>query len=155
MNQIFATGAAVALAVILLGLGRKPKASFTSQFSGKPQLSQNSLVQSLDRNFEQKLDFSDEKLEFSSPVSPKEKFLLRKELKKLILSGPEERLIAIEIAARWDDLSVVPILKLGLRDMDSRVVLKAAQAISKYKSHPQKLSKKEVVNHPLNVFLMR
>ena len=63
---------------------------------------------------------------------------------------------AIEKAEQWGDSTVIPILKIGLRDSDSRVVIKAAKAISKFRNHPTIISKSKVaITHPLNVFLMR
>ena len=66
-----------------------------------------------------------------------------------------ERLIAVEIAGEWGDPSVIPILKIGLRDMDTRVVIKAAKAISKFRNQPIAKPTKQKISYPLNVFLMR
>ena len=90
-----------------------------------------------------------------SPITSREKYELRRHLKKMISSLPDERLLAVEMASDWGDPSVVSILKIGLRDMDSRVVIKSAKAIAKFKNQPITSSSKETINYPLNVFLMR
>ena len=73
-------------------------------------------------------------------------------MKNLIASGPEDRLIAVNAAEKWGDLSVLPILRLGLRDVDSRVVIKSAQAISRFRGCPKVLIKKKAkaIRYPLN-----
>ncbi len=70
-------------------------------------------------------------------------------------SGPEDRLIAVNAAGKWGNLSVLPILRLGLRDVDSRVVITAAQAISRFRGCPNISTKKKSTRHPLNVSRMR
>ena len=64
-------------------------------------------------------------------------------------------MLAVKLASEWGDKSVLPILKLGLRDMDSRVVIQSAEAISKFKSHSINTNKLKKTIYPLNVFLMR
>ncbi len=73
----------------------------------------------------------------------------------MISSNPDERLIAVQIADKWGDSSVIPILKIGLRDMDSRVVIYSAKAISKFRNNSVFYKSKEKISYPLNVFLMR
>ena len=91
-----------------------------------------------------------ESCHFQVPKTEKEKFLLRKKLRNLISSGPDDRLIAINTAEKWGDLSILPILRLGLRDVDSRVVIQSAQAISRFRGSPKTFKQKKAIRYPLN-----
>ena len=150
MNQLVAAGAAFFLALTFLGLGRKPKTLLNTKTSENLTVQPSSLV--IVPGGKQKVNRGIESVYFLLPKTEKEKFLLRKKLKNLIASGPEDRLIAVNTAEKWGDLSVLPILRLGLRDVDSRVVIKSAQAISRFRGCPLtlKLKQKKVINYPLN-----
>ena len=102
-----------------------------------------------------KVDSGIESFHCSLPKTEREKVFFRKKLKNWILSGPEDRLLAVNAAEKWGDFSVLPILRLGLRDVDSRVVIKAAKAISRFKGCPKTLTTKKVIRSPLNVSRMR
>ncbi len=148
MNQIVAVGAAFFLSLILLGLGRKPKTLLNTKILGNLAVQASSFV--IVPGGKQKENLEIDSLHFSLPKTKKEKFLLRKKLKNLIASGPDDRLIAVNTAEKWGDLSVLPILRLGLRDVDSRVVIKSAQAISRFRGCPKTLKDKKVIRPPLN-----
>ncbi len=159
MNEIFAGASAFALALILWGLGKKPKISLLEK--AKPQFTQvkslvfPSLVEPL-----KKSSFSipiTNKKGVDLPKSPQEKIDLRKEIHKLMSLGPEERLKAVQLADLWGSRIVVPILLKGLRDSDSRIVKASANALMKHKGMPslQKLQEETSRRPPRNVALTR
>ena len=150
MNQLVAAGAAFFLALTLLGLGRKPKTLLNTKTSENLTVQPSSLV--IVPGGKQKVKSGIESVHFLLPKTEKEKFLLRKKLQNLIESGPEDRLMAVKTAEKWGDLSVLPILRLGLRDVDSRVVIKSAQAISRFRGCPKVLKQKKAkaIRFPLN-----
>ena len=78
-------------------------------------------------------------------------------MNKLISGGPAERLKAIHIAQEWKHSSVLTILRRGLKDSDSRVVIAAASAMQKYRGVPNSERNQEVGSSlpPRNVALMR
>ncbi|AAQ00721.1 MULTISPECIES: hypothetical protein [Prochlorococcus] len=155
MNQFFAAGAALLITITLLGFGRKPKRLLATKFSGYRYVNHMSLVYRSEPAHIEKIKMHSDFFDFQPPKTAKEKSNLRKYMKGLICSGSEERLLAMEIADKWRDLSVLPILKLGLRDVDSRVVAKAASAIARFKGHSQNTKNIKLVRHPLNVSRMR
>ncbi len=157
MNQFFAAGATLVFTLVLLGLGRKPKNLFKKSFSQKlpANLEQIALVLPSTKTKRQDSEAKPNNFIFRLPTNPKEHFKLTQKLKSLISSNPEEKLLAIQIAEEWGDFSVIPVLKLGLRDMDSRIAKRAAKALSRFKGCPRKIVKKKSVSYPRNVFLMR
>ncbi len=155
MNQFFAASAALVLALTLWGTGRRPKNLFITKFSKDLPVTQLSLVERSNKAVSKQSAFSSSELVFQLPITPKDRISLKKTLRKLISQGPEERLLAVLTAEKWGDSSIVPILRKGLKDSDSRVVLTAAAAISKFKCCPKVDKSKNLVRHPLNVSLMR
>ena len=155
MNQVFTVSTLAVLTLALWLLGKKPKALMGKGFQGKSSINQPSLVQPLEPVLHRNSHLNAVQTQFKPPITSREKYELRNHLKKMISSLPDERLLAVEMASEWGDSSVVPILKIGLRDMDSRVVIKSARAISKFKNKSIDSKTKKVISHPLNVFLMR
>ncbi len=155
MNQFFAAGALVVITVMLWGIGKKPKTLLDKGISTVISINTPSLVQSIDPTLRPAGLNNSVKRSFNAPLTRREKFELRRHLKQLIISVPDQRLNAIEIAGEWGDRSVIPILRLGLRDMDRRVVIQAAKAIAKFKNKSITPNKKKAISHPPNVFLMR
>ena len=156
MNQFLAAGAAFLVALALLGLGKKPKRLFIARPSEYFGLESSSLVLPSNGSESKQSDINQEKVSFDCPKTSKERCFLQKKLKKLISSNPEDRLLAVELASEWGDFSAIPILRLGLRDMDSRVVKRAAKGIDQFRGRSIKtISKKKSVRQPLNVSLMR
>ncbi len=156
MNQFLGTGVALIIVLSIWGLGKRPKKVFNTRVSENPFFNHATLVD-FSVGFEESSSSEESSpISFRAPSNSKERYLLRKMLRSLISSEPEQRLLAIKTAQQWGDSSVLPILKLGLRDSDSRVVINAAQAISKFKgTYKQNQQKKKSVSHPLNVSLMR
>ena len=61
------------------------------------------------------------------------KSILRKEMLYLFKGSKEEKIKALKIAEFLSDKSIVPILKIGLKDMDSDIVKVSAKLIQKFK----------------------
>ncbi len=158
MNQIFAGSFALILALLLWGLGKKSRLELfqgsARNLSRNQNQEQTSLV-SLKKEFEQ-IQPSKASSEFShDPKNTQERLKLRKNLAQLISAGPEERFLAVTIAKNWKDPAVLPILKRGLRDPDSRIVAIAAQGIERFKSSSKGSQNQESLRPPLNVSRMR
>ncbi len=155
MNQFIAAGALAVITLMLWGIGKKPKFLLDKGFDGQFPINHSALVQPLEPITQPQFLSNSVRTSFKIPVNSREKIELIRHLKKLIKSLPNERLIAVEISGEWGDPSVIPILKIGLRDMDSRVVIKAAKAMSKFRNKPIAAQTKKQISYPLNVFLMR
>lgn len=57
---------------------------------------------------------------WTAPSSPLERLALERRLKADMEAGPEERLRAVRLAARWGHRSALPLLRQALRDSDAR-----------------------------------
>ncbi len=140
MNQFFTGVLVLSLSAVLWGLGRKPKISMnrgteiSAPSSKIPLILDNHDLQLDEQTFILKGNLS-ENLEFFT--NPQNKINLKRKLLKMIDLGPEERLKSVQIAAQWGDSSVLPIIKRGLRDSDTRVVALAAKAMdsNKFRSY--------------------
>ena len=160
MNQVFAGGLALIIALILWSSKKQSKASafFKSQkdaFS-KAQVTSSALV--IDKHLENqkasKLNNKNSK-PFSKTTSLNS-IETKKQLTKLISSNPTDRLLAIQIASQWDNKKALPFLRRGLKDSDSRVVIASAAGISSYKGKTIDLHKNSQTSRPpRNVSLMR
>ncbi len=160
MNEFLSAGIALVIAASLWGIGKKPKKLFKSNIHEYSYPSEiTALIKRTNDSSNQNIDHSirNNQFIFDLPRTNKERTLFRNNLKKLIAAGPEERLLAIQAASKWGDESVVPILKIGLKDFDSRIVITSAKAISKFKCSPKivKSKSKSKKSHPLNISLMR
>ena len=156
MNEFISAGVALLLALGFWGAGRRPKALFESKSpKNVSSTSYYSLVVKSEDSLNKNSDFNSPKLISSKPRTAKEKLELLNKLKKFISSVPEDRLFAIKTAREWGDPAIIPILNKGLRDFDSRVVISAAEGISKFRNQPKTIKVKSKRSHPLNVFLMR
>ncbi len=152
MNQVFAGGLALIIALILWSSKKQSKASafFKSQKDSfaKAQLSSTSLV--IEKSLQNK------KSEPFAPQLSLNSIETKKQLTRLISSNPNDRLLAIQIASQWENNKALPFLRRGLRDSDSRVVIASAAGISSYKGKTFDLHKKSQTSRPpLNVSLMR
>ena len=61
------------------------------------------------------------------------KSTLRKEMIELFKRSKEEKIKALKIAEFLSDKSILPILKLGLKDMDPDIIKVSAKLIQKFK----------------------
>ena len=160
MNQVFAGGIALIIALILWSSKKQLKGSafFKSQkdsFS-KAQLTSSALI--IDKSLQnQKSTKKNNKnfKPFSRPTSLNS-IEIKKQLNKLISSTPNDRLLAIQIASQWNNKKALPFLRRGLKDSDSRVVIASATGISSYKGKTIDFNKKPQVSRPpRNVSLIR
>ena len=65
--------------------------------------------------------------------SNRKKFILREEMFDLFKGSKKEKIKALKIAEFLSDQSILPILKLGLKDMDSDIIKVSAKLIQKFK----------------------
>ena len=156
MNQIFTAGAAFLVVLSLWGLGRKPK-NFFSRFKEQPiSIAQTELLDSAktDQKIE-RFHHEDDYSKWIPPNNPKDRMDLRKKVFRLIQLGPQERMYAVQIANKWADVSLLPILRRGLKDSDSRIVVCSAEGISRFRSISKDRKPQTSSRAPRNVFLMR
>ncbi len=160
MNQTLAGAAALLISIALWGFGRKPRLSSHS-FSAQESPTSKTFFASSPKKIDQQKNIQDF-TEFNpiftlkKQISPKKRLDLQHLLRILMRSGPEERLEAIQIANKWGDPIVIPILKKALRDSDSNVVAAAASAINKFKGKTYTSKFAQVKDRPpRNVSLMR
>ena len=70
---------------------------------------------------------------WEKPTNNRQRLTLLKELRKAISLDPIERLHAVQIAGLWGDAAALPIIRIGLKDSDSRVMCAAARAMEKHR----------------------
>ncbi len=160
MNQVFAGGLALVIALILWSSKKQSKASafLKSQKDSlsKPQVSSTSLVIDKSLQNQKSPKLNNKKSEPFSHQPSLNSIETKKQLTKLISSKPSDRLLAIQIASQWESNKALPFLRRGLRDSDSRVVIASAAGISSYKGKTINLNKKSQTSRPpRNVSLMR
>ena len=83
------------------------------------------------KQFKYNLDNSD--LNGVKDFSNFKKSILRKEMLTLFQGSKENKIKALKIAEFLSDKSILPILKIGLKDMDSDIVKVSAKLIQKFK----------------------
>ena len=159
MNQVFAGGLALIIALILWISKKETKTStfFKSQkdsFSNSQVSSSSFVIQkSLQNQKSKKLNNKSHPFSHHPSLNSIE---TKKQLTKLISSNPSDRLLAIQIASQWKNKKALPFLRRGLKDSDSQVVIASAAGISSYKGKTIDLHKKlQVSRPPRNVSLMR
>ena len=160
MNQVFLSGIALIIALILWSSKKQSKGSpfFKSQKNSfsKAALSTSSLV--LDKSLKNRKSThlnNKESRTFLHQASINS-IETKKKLTRLISSNPSDRLLAIQIASQWSNQKALPFLRRGLKDSDSRVVIASAAGISSYKGKTIDLHKKPQTSRPpRNVSLIR
>ena len=65
--------------------------------------------------------------------SHNERIFLKRQMESLFRGSKEDKLKALEIARDLSDMSTLPILRMGLKDMDSDIVEISADLIDKFK----------------------
>jgi len=162
MNQVFAGATALIIALTLWSFGKKPRAFLRfkdtyNSASGQTQQQLSFVVETKNpKTTEDQTKYLTKK-NWHPKKTIQERVILKKQLNKLISGTPEERLEAINLANDWGDSAVLPILRQGLKDFDSQVVLLAAAAIEKHRRVPKQQDDQEssVGRPPRNVALMR
>ncbi|WP_390130877.1 HEAT repeat domain-containing protein [Synechococcus sp. HIMB2401] len=92
---------------------------------------------------------------WTAPSSLLERLALGRRLKADMEAGPEQRLRAVRLAARWGHRSALPLLRQALRDSDARVVEAAAAAIEPFRGAPAAAPTRQPTRPPRNVSRMR
>ena len=160
MNQVFAGGLALIIALILWSSKKQSKASafFKSQkdsFS-KAEVTTSELI--IDKSLQNQKSTTLNNKNTNTFLQPNSlnSIETKKQLTKLISSNPSDRLLAIQIASQWDNKKALPFLRRGLKDSDSSVVIASAAGISSYKGKTIDLHKRSQASRPpRNVSLMR
>ena len=155
MQNVLLPGAVVLLTVVL-GLRRKPGNPLLSSTDAS-RVAQINRAQ-LELVIESAADgeSADASLvSWMSPSTPLERIDLERRLKADMEAGPEERLRAVRVAARWGHRSVLPLLRQALRDSDARVVEEAAAAIEPFRGAPAAAQTPQPTRPPRNVSRMR
>ena len=80
-----------------------------------------------------KLNLNNSELNNIDNFSNQKKSILRKEMLDLFKGSKEDKIKALKIAEFLSDKSILPILKIGLKDMDSDIVKVSAKLIQKFK----------------------
>ena len=155
MQNVLLPGAVVLLTVVLW-LRRKPVKPMLSSTDAS-RVAQINRAQ-LELVIEPAADgeSADASLEsWTAPSSPLERLALERRLKADMEAGPEERLRAVRLAARWGHRSALPLLRQALRDSDARVVEAAAAAIAPFRGAPTAVPIRQQARPPRNVSRMR
>ncbi len=165
MNQVFTASFALVIALILWSRGKKPKLSSLStsldrrSFSGVSSLTTTKQRTNQEKLFKDFFPSTKAKNQWEAPQTAYEATNLRKKLLQAINGGPDERLEAVEIAAKWGDHLTLPLLKRGLKDSDHRIVLTAASAFRRKRGIPiiqdSQKNNQDSDRLPRNVALMR
>lgn len=139
MSQAYVGGAAaVVLAAVLYAVGRKP----SKPFLRNPDVTS---VAALNRAQVELVQAAvadagrgegDDQGDWQPPASSGEVLALQKQLRAAMNAGPDERLEAVTLAGRWGHRDLLPLLRRGLRDSDSRVVEAAAAALDGRRGAP-------------------
>ena len=160
MNQVFAGGLALIIALILWSSKKQSNASafFTSQKDSFPkaEVTPSELIIDRSHQIQNSNKLNNIISKHFSQTTSLNSIETKKQLTKLISSNPNDRLLAIQIASQWDNNKALPFLKRGLKDFDSRVVIASAAGISSYKGKTiDLLEKPQASRPPRNVSLMR
>ena len=101
----------------------------TKKNSSRPTIKDNGSYQLK----EFKLNLNNSNLNNINNFSNRKKSILRKEMLDLFKGSKEDKIKALKIAEFLSDESILPILKIGLKDMDSDIVKVSAKLIQKFK----------------------
>ncbi|AKN61885.1 hypothetical protein WB44_13180 [Synechococcus sp. WH 8020] len=155
MTQLFAGVATIVLAIILYGLGRKPHKPILRSTDVSEVVALNRAQVELVQVAEvEEVAERAPVLAWQAPSTSAERLAMQHYLRRSMDDGPDLRLQAIKLAGQWGHQSVLPLLRRGLHDSDSRVVEAAAAAIERHRSGPSP-DLAQSVRPPRNVARMR
>ena len=164
MNQLLAGGAALVLVAVLWGLGRRPGKTLLSSTDATSVAAINraqlGLVEAPTPRMDPEIrpgsaEDSANSVVFNAPRSSAERITLERQLRQAMDQGdPAQRLEAVRLAGQWGHVSVLPLLRRGLRDADIQVVEAAAAAIERHRGATRP-SPVQVARPPRNVARMR
>jgi hypothetical protein len=119
MNQVFAGGLALIIALILWSSKKQSKASafFKSQKDSftRAQLSSASLVIAKSLQNKKSPKLNNKKLESFKPQVSLNSIETKKQLTRLISGSPNDRLLAIQIASQWENNKSLPFFKKRIK----------------------------------------
>ena len=155
MQNVLLPGAVVLLTVVLW-LRRKPIKPMLSSTDASRVAQLNRAQLELVIESAADGESPDGSLEsWTAPTTALERLVLERLLKADMEAGPEERLRAVRLAARWGHRSALPLLRQALRDSDARVVEAAAAAIAPFRAAPAAAPILQPARPPRNVARMR
>ena len=164
MTQLLAGGAALVLMAVLWGLGRRPgkvllrstdAASVAAINRAQLGVVETVLIQENDASPVESASAEVAAVQFRPPSSVSERIALERQLRQAMEQGdPLLRLDAIVEAGVWGHRNVLPLLRRGLRDADSRVVEAAAAAIARHRG-AMRVPAIQAARPPRNVARMR
>ena len=158
MSQAYVGGAAaVVLAAVLYAVGRRPSKPFLRNPDVTSVAALNraqvELVQAAVAEAEAEAQQTSAG-DWQAPSSPAEVLALQNRLRTAMNGSPDERLDAVRLAGRWGHRALLPLLRRGLRDADSRVVEAAAAALDGRRGAPAPVPV-QAARPPRNVSRMR
>ena len=119
--------------IILILIFYKKEYIFNKQ-NTKKNLSRSTFYKSKKSKLKEfKYNLNNSELNNINNFSDINKSILRKEMLSLFKGSKEEKIKALRIAEFLSDKSILPILRLGLKDMDSDIVKVSAKLIQKFK----------------------
>ncbi|NDD68123.1 MAG: HEAT repeat domain-containing protein [Synechococcaceae bacterium WB9_4xC_028] len=155
MSQFFAGGAAIVLALLLWGMGRRPRKTLLRSTDAAAVAALNRAQVELVQQAQAELEpVGLDGEPWSPPSTTAERLTLETELRRLISGDPEQRLEAVRLAALWGHRAGLPVLRRGLRDPDPRIVEAAAAAMERHRGAPGRRSV-QLARPPRNVARMR
>ena len=164
MNQLLAGGAALVLMAVLWTLGRRPGKVLLRSTDAASVAAINRAQLGVVETVLTKEDGTSPAepgkvkiaaVQFEPPAGVSERIALERQLRQAMDQGdPLLRLDAIVTAGAWGHGNVLPLLRRGLRDADSRVVEAAAAAIARHRG-ATKLPAIQAARPPRNVARMR
>lgn len=156
MSQAFVGGAAaIALAAVVYAVGRRPtKPVLRSTDVSSVVAINRAQVELVQAAVAQKEEHAATAMDWKPPATAAERLALQQCLREAMNAGPDQRLEAIILAGRWGHSSVLPLLRRGLRDADSRVMEAAAAALDRRRGAPT-LAAVQAARPPRNVARMR
>ena len=164
MNQLLAGGAALVLMAVLWGLGRRPGKVLLRSTDAASVAAINRAQLGVVETVLTKEDGTSSAepgrvkiadVQFEPPSGVSERIALERQLRQAMDQGdPLLRLDAIVKAGAWGHGNVLPLLRRGLRDADSRVVEAAAAAIARHRG-ATRVAAIQAARPPRNVARMR
>ena len=86
-----------------------------------------------------------------APGQARERAALLRQLQGAMVAAAPQRLAAIQLAARWGDPAVLPLLRRGLRDVDPAVVGCAAAAMAPFRTCPRLRQARQAAAQPASL----
>ena len=156
MSQAFVGGAAaLALAAVVYAIGRRPNKPVLRSTDVSNVVALNrAQVELVQAAIAEEEEHAAAAVDWHPPATAAERLALQQCLREAMDSGPDQRLEAVTLAGRWGHASVLPLLRRGLRDADSRVMEAAAAALDHRRGAPKQPTA-QAARPPRNVARMR